>query len=328
VEHPSFEALTVGPAASDAFSTPGSLLRVHSVFSSTANLAVEGSDFLVALTGPRGAAWPQAVALRSFEDFDVLPLGVGDPGRLADCSLRLETRGGTVSLDFGAAARPARRVLATISDLDKGGAFHDCVLRLQQYQARIHADLRIDAVMGLEMGPGNAMAPPGAALCRSARAFCSVVRAQVRGGAAVERIREIAARRVSALLGAGRGLTPSGDDFLCGFLAAVRSARPKEEGSRLAAMEIDDAICASIEEMIDSTGEVSASLLRLAMRGFWSGPVTDLVQGLAIGDASGTPTALDELCAIGHTSGADIATGFLVGHHAFLQRADRPSWKR
>jgi hypothetical protein len=247
-----------------------------------------------------------------------VPFGVGDSGRLSDCSLRLETGRGTVLVDFGAAARPARTVLATITDLAESCAFRACVLRLEKYQARIRADLRIDAVIGLERGPEIATAPLSAALCRSARAFGSAVRDAFRGGAATAHIREAIARHVSALLGAGRGLTPSGDDFLCGFLAAVRTVRPKEDLGQLAPVEIDQAICASIEEMIDSTGEVSASLLRMAMRGFWCGPVTELVQRLAIGNARRALMAFDDLCSIGHTSGADIATGFLVGHHALL----------
>ena len=134
---------------------------------------------------------------------------------------------------------------------------------------------------------------------------------------------EAISRRVSALLGAGRGLTPCGDDFLCGFLAAARAALPAGALQRLALQRIDDTMCSSIRENIAATGDISATLLLLAVRGFWPGPLAALAQGLAVGDRSGALVALDELCAFGHSSGADIATGFLTGHHAFHSLGSR-----
>jgi hypothetical protein len=327
------EALAIGPAASMALLTRCSGLRVHSVFSSTVNLEVEGSDLLVALTGPQGVVFPQAVALRGPRNFATLALDVGDRGRLIDSCLQLNTAGGTVKVDLRAAARPVRRVLATITDFDTGGAFRACTLRLAEYQAAISADLRIEAVLGPAMDSESDSertgAFLGAALCGSARALLAEARAMQSialiepGGHGGAPCRESFSRLISALLGAGRGLTPAGDDFLCGFLAAARATCPWQERHRLAAKEIEEAMCESIEQGIASTGEISASLLRIAMRGYWPGALADLTQGLAVGDRSGTLLALDELCQFGHSSGADIATGFLCGHHALLHSGAR-----
>jgi len=299
------KALTIGPAALVALSSPRAALRVHSIFSSTVNLVVEGSAFLVALTGPRGAVYPQAVALGP-DDLAVPLLAVGDQGHSVGSCLNLTTIGGSVTVDFGAAARPVRRDLTTITDFDRGGAFYACSRRLAEYQATASADLRIDLVMGPETTAGSAL---GDALCRSARALLS--RARARGG------RESLSRIVCALLGAGPGLTPAGDDFLCGFLAAARATRPSDGGGRRA-MEIDGALCESIEESIALTGEISASLLRLAIRGYWPRPLADLLGGIAAGHRGVSLLALDELCALGHSSGSDIATGFLCGHYALI----------
>jgi len=309
----------IGPAAStalapEAMARPGCGLHVHSVFPSTINLTVDGSDFLVSLTGPEGEAFPHAVALRSTVDFRSLQLAVGDPGRLVGGCLRLKTKEGTVSVDIQTAARPIRRVLPTLSVYDRGGSFSAAAHRLVGCQAAIVSDLRIDAIVDGAYDRGRTIPGLGAALCRAACALLS----DVRPAASPMDRRGCISRHVSALLGAGRGLTPSGDDFLCGFLAAARSSRPPDNRMLLAAQNVDAAVCESIEEGIASTGDVSATLLRLAIAGFWPGPLAALADGFALGERQTTREALDELCAIGHSSGADIATGFLAGHSVFL----------
>jgi hypothetical protein len=312
----SLEAMAIGPAASTALSTASCRLRVHSVFSSTVNLAVEGSDILVSLTGPRGAVYPQAVAVRHSRDFCTLPLAIGDRGRLAAASLQLNTKAGSFTVDLRAAVRTGRRDLTVITDLDKGGAFRAVLGRLIDIQTAQSSDLRVDEVMGREGGSESAVTSLGAALCRLGGALFR----EARSGALMAQIHGSFSRHVSALMGAGRGLTPSGDDFICGFLAATSAAGPLVARRRLAAKQADFAMRESIKERIASTGEISASFLRMAMLGFWPGPLVDIVQGLAAGDRCSVLAALDELCAFGHSSGADIATGFLSGLYAFLWR--------
>jgi hypothetical protein len=312
------EAMSIGPAASAALSASRGDVRVHSIFSSTANLEVDGTDLLVSLTGPAGAAWPHALALRQELDFSSLPLDIGDHGRLDALRLLLATRGGTVEVDFRTAACPVMRILPEITGLDIGGAFHDAALSLAEHQAASSPDLRIAAILGPGSGraPGSGMTvgPMGAALCTLARTLFHAAR---------DKALESFSRSAAALIGAGRGLTPAGDDFLCGFLAAARSARPQGVGELAAAASIDHTLCRAIQDGITSTGGISASFLRMAVRGYWPGPLADLALGLAGGDKVGTRGALRRLCAFGHSSGADIATGFLSGLRALLPGSAR-----
>jgi hypothetical protein len=307
------DAMSIGPAATEAFSASRGSVRVHSIFPSTANLEVDGADFLVTLTGPAGAAWPHAVSLRRELDFGSLPLDIGDRGRLDALRLLLVTRGGDVEVDFRTAARPVMRILPEITGLDIGGAFHDAALSLAEHQAAVSSDIRIAAILAPGSfpapGSGKSAASMGATLCMLARTLFDAAR---------DKALESLSCSAAALIGAGRGLTPSGDDFLCGFLAAARSARPRVVGEQAAAASIDHTLCRSIQDGIPSTSLISASFLRMAVRGYWPGPLADLAVGLAGGDKVGTRGALRRLCAFGHSSGADIATGFLSGLYALL----------
>jgi hypothetical protein len=56
----------------------------------------------------------------------------------------------------------------------------------------------------------------------------------------------------------------------------------------------------------------------MAIRGYWPRPLADLLGGIAAGHRGPSLLALDELCALGHSSGSDIATGFLCGHYALI----------
>ena len=117
---------------------------------------------------------------------------------------------------------------------------------------------------------------------------------------------------MAALVGLGHGLTPSGDDFLCGFLAAARGACPR----------LADALQDAAENNLDRTGVISASLVRCAIEGSadaagraGEGPCPGGRSGIAGG-------AGRELCTLGHSSGCDIATGFLFGLQSLATRPE------
>jgi len=62
---------------------------------------------------------------------------------------------------------------------------------------------------------------------------------------------------------------------------------------------------------LEAPGDISASLLRWALLGHWPDPLVDLAEALAEDPVPQSVLALEALCALGHTSGADLATGFL-----------------
>lgn len=107
---------------------------------------------------------------------------------------------------------------------------------------------------------------------------------------------------VRALVGLGPGLTPSGDDALCGVLLALRAA-----GRARAAALLTGAVRAGL----DRTTSLSASLLLAAAQGWCLPQMQLLVRTLAAGGELERPTA--EVAAVGHSSGADLLTGLTEG---------------
>ncbi|MGO8694046.1 MAG: DUF2877 domain-containing protein [Rectinemataceae bacterium] len=308
-------ALSIGAAASWALRVPGAALRVHSVFESTLNLEVEGADILVALSGPPGAVHPYTVTLSSARDFRAW-LRAGDRGRFDGESIRLRGVYRSLVVDLGRARRRGSRALPAVRRL--GTAYRTCESELGRIQERLGCDLRLGALLG-EVRTTTAM---GEELRRGALALGAAADADC---GAIRRRHDVfpdpLGAAVGALAGRGGGLTPAGDDFLCGFMAASRCTEGKRAESTRRG-PIFPALCEAVEESIPSTGTISASLLRCAMRDYWSLPLVDLAAALAENEEAGALAALAELCGLGHSSGADIATGFLYGLRLFAAAND------
>ena len=134
--------------------------------------------------------------------------------------------------------------------------------------------------------------------------------------------RAATAAAAARLVGLGSGLTPSGDDVLTGLAVLAAAGGMLLERVRPALAE---AVLggAPIEER---TTAVSAATLTEALAGRGRQRIHVLVS--ALGATGTTPTLVDAVLrvrAIGHTSGADILTGFRLGLEleADLREADR-----
>ncbi|MGO1165566.1 MAG: oxamate carbamoyltransferase subunit AllH family protein [Janibacter sp.] len=104
---------------------------------------------------------------------------------------------------------------------------------------------------------------------------------------------------VAGLLGRGSGLTPLGDDVLCGWLATMVAA------SHPCAGPVAEEILALSDQR---TTALSATLLRRAARAEVVPEFTHLVRTLAHG--SGPPgRAVQDLSRLGHTSGLGLVLG-------------------
>ena len=108
----------------------------------------------------------------------------------------------------------------------------------------------------------------------------------------------MAAHLAGSLVGAGSGLTPSGDDLLAGFLVGALSFGVPAERLR-------DAVLAHPP---DATTDLSSALLGHAARGESTPEVSAFVLALS-GVHSGGERALGDLLRVGHTSGIALATG-------------------
>ena len=103
---------------------------------------------------------------------------------------------------------------------------------------------------------------------------------------------------VARLVGRGDGLTPLGDDVLCGWLALHRAAGR-------ATLVVD----AAVRSLLSRTTLLSATLLECALHG------EVLPEFAAYVAAIGTPDEPDRaaaLAAVGHTSGAGLLYGALL----------------
>lgn len=107
---------------------------------------------------------------------------------------------------------------------------------------------------------------------------------------------EDAADVLRHLIGLGLGLTPGGDDFLCGVLAGLIFAGQNCHSFALA-------LSSQISEHLADTNDISAAFLRCALHGQFS---------LAVNRLACSPTPdeiLSVFCEIGHSSGTDTLCG-------------------
>lgn len=105
----------------------------------------------------------------------------------------------------------------------------------------------------------------------------------------------LTAQDVAGLVGAGDGLTPRGDDVLCGWLALHRAAGVPTPG-------LDDAVRARSAH----TTLLSATLLDCAMRGE---VVPQFAAYVAALGTDGQAAAERNLLAVGHSTGAGLLEG-------------------
>jgi hypothetical protein len=106
---------------------------------------------------------------------------------------------------------------------------------------------------------------------------------------------------IDSVVGMGRGLTPGGDDIIAGLTTGLRAV-----GRHQMAHWIGE------RALKNQTTALSADLLRLARDGHACLEALAVLTALHRPDMSVTD-AIDRLLSIGHTSGADLATGMLIG---------------
>ena len=115
-----------------------------------------------------------------------------------------------------------------------------------------------------------------------------------------------AERTARSLVGLGPGLTPSGDDALCGFMLARRLC-----GSRLCSA--DAAIGRVASTAYAATSDVSAVHLTLAAQGRFGEALLNVATEWISGRERLLSAAVGRCLAEGATSGADGLLGLVAG---------------
>jgi hypothetical protein len=128
---------------------------------------------------------------------------------------------------------------------------------------------------------------------------------------------EDAARMAVALIGLGEGLTPAGDDFLVGFLAALRIAGASDPVHHAFFTVFSNAIAAAAFR----TNVISRSYLEAATNGEVSEPLSAVIECIACGAAPEIVRArVSNVFAVGASSGKSAMLGFLLGAVAWEGR--------
>ena len=124
-----------------------------------------------------------------------------------------------------------------------------------------------------------------------------------------------ASAQVDRLIGWGEGLTPAGDDFIVGLLAGL-DALARGDALRVA---FRDALATHVAASTQRTTPIAAHALRLAAAGAWSARIERMLAVTCCSSEGGrdAEAALDELLALGATSGADTACGIVAGLYAW-----------
>ena len=134
----------------------------------------------------------------------------------------------------------------------------------------------------------------------------ALARARTLLGRSPRRPARLDERAVDRLVGAGGGLTPYGDDVLCGWLAAHRAAAVPTP-----------AVDAAVRARLHRTTLLSATLLDCALGGE---VVPEYAAWVAALGGPDEPAAERALLGVGHSSGRGLLAG---GRQALAELADR-----
>ncbi len=253
---------------------------IHSVYHKTINIELGNS--IVSIQNSDSPISPiSLISALSADEISALQVRKGDPVTITDGNICLSDRC-TFSICDSERFSP---VLAAAPALDRS------VLYVQIHN--VLSSSRAHGLRGLWFTP----APDGSLgedlVLASAKSKLELCSSQLRSGCSAA-----AADTLTGLIGLGIGLTPSGDDFLCGAAAACTAFLEREHPFFHALIE---QIC----KKLSNTNDISGMFLRCAASGMFSSAVCRLFS------EHSENTAAQDFSAIGHSSGMDTLCGIL-----------------
>ncbi len=285
--------------------------RVHSVFRRVVNVRLGDGALLTLYANDDDRDPPGAITFAAPADFDFSKHTTH--GAVVACRagvLRID--GSDVSIDL----RRARRRNPNSVEPSRGaaGAGFNASWRAA-WQALITADGTAGLVVALHRRrPASSL---DAALAGRAQRIIPRLLAAARTNDI-----ETASAAATSLVGAGPGLTPSGDDFLAGFLIGARHTA----GSRTQITFLDALGC-ELSMQYGNSGDVACAYLAHAAAGRAARPLAKLAEFIATGAGErDTTNATDAAMQMGHSSGSDATFGLLCGlaawHKDFAARIE------
>ncbi len=284
---------------------------VHSVFQRACNIETRAGELVTLLAEALGNV-PHGIRLAGpvapFESW-LIP---GQNAILDNLALRVPDAGITVDLSCAAVWRGAvAAVSMDLRSMDPGGAI---AVALRELRATLYE-------RAPEQGFAPLLAAPASARSSVERAFATRLSHTLPMLARATERRDVTAVATAAarLVGLGPGLTPSGDDFIAGYLAALWSRAGFDCGLDTILPSLADALA----PLFLRTNAISRQMLSDAAQGRFAERVIDVTR--AVANAGNVADAAAHALASGHSSGADTLCGLLFGYAPELAMQAAPS---
>ncbi len=281
--------------------------RVHSVFERACNIETRAGELVTLLAQVLGNV-PHGIRLAG----PVAPFGAWlAPGQYAildGAALCLPDAGVTVDLSGAAVWRGAVAAVPTdhCSMNADGAALAVSLRELRATLADRALEQGFAPLLAAAAGAGARPCVERALATRLSHALPLLARATER--------RDIPAvvGATARLVGLGPGLTPSGDDFIAGYLAALWSRAGFDSGLDAMLPPLADALA----PLFLRTNAISRQMLSDAAQGRFAERLIDVT--VAISGGGDVVDATVRALASGHSSGADTLCGLLFGYAPHL----------
>jgi hypothetical protein len=271
---------------------------IHSVFRTAVNLRPVNRDLLFTLVVASEADLPQGIRLNSPDDFSFEQLSAGRDVFCRDNSLIFENSSLGVEFYQGKRWQCNLPALGTnLTNLAIAEAWK-CVWRLlNERQVRLGTEIVAQALLHSD---GIAQSPISHRLGEAIRDLIEATRSYQLDNQST----------LARLIGLGTGLTPSGDDFLVGYLAGLWCAVRDFEERRKFVSKLGQAVI----HLSGRTNDISRTYLQHATYGQVSSRLDTLARAISRPESSGQLRLVAESAMqSGHTSGMDAVTGLLLG---------------
>ncbi|HEX9388188.1 MAG TPA: DUF2877 domain-containing protein [Anaerolineales bacterium] len=271
---------------------------VHSVFQSSINLRLNKVNRLLTLTTSSEDDLPQGIRLDAPEGFTFEKFQIGEQAVCRDGILHLENTSLTIQL------HGARRWKCDLPALefDTTKPIVSAAWSLVWEALNKRQRLLESEIVAEEIFHSNESVRAGVSH-KAGRAMRDLVDATRR-----DELTDTTA--ISALIGLGSGLTPSGDDLLVGYMAGLWSTvREKSERAQFIL-----SLGKRIIRLSQKTNDISRTYLYHAVRGQVSSRLANLAEAICRGeDPEHLLDIAETAMKVGHTSGMDAVTGMLAG---------------
>jgi len=271
---------------------------IHSVFRTAVNLQPVNSDFLLTLVVAGEADLPQGIRLDTPAGFYFEKLNAGSGVFFRNSAIVFDNS--SLEVNFCQARLWQCDLPSLSTDLTNPAvsyAWKRVWKSLNEQQVRLGAEIVAQALLR----------PGGRVQSAVSRRVGEVIRDLT---VTIRRYQWDAPTVLTRLIGLGTGLTPSGDDFLVGYLAGLwctilDSVDRKQYVSKLGQ---------AVSNISWQTNDISRTYLYHAAQGQVSSRLEALARAISRGESTEQllPVAVSAMQS-GHTSGMDTVTGLLLG---------------